>query len=92
MKIFLCILISKKNQRFLHLLIESFNSLKSNLNYKLNVIFIIQKKNIFFEKFVKKKLSKSIKYKIIKSSKNSIPYSRNLYLNYIRQNVVDIVV
>ncbi len=85
MKIFLCILISKKNQRFLHLLIESFNSLKINLNYKLNVIFIIQKKNIFFEKFVKKKLSKNIKYKIIKSSKNSIPYSRNLYLNYIRK-------
>ena len=58
MKIFLCILISKKNQRFLHLLIESFNSLKINLNYKLNVIFIIQKKNIFFEKFVKKNCQK----------------------------------
>ena len=85
MKIFLCILISEKNQRFLHLLLESLNSLKSNLNYKLNIIFIIQKKNDFFEKFVKKNLSKKVKYKIIKSSKNSIPYSRNLYLNYIRK-------
>ena len=69
MKIFLCILISEKNQRFLHLLLESLNSLKSNLNYKLNIIFIIQKKNDFFEKFVKKNLSKKVKYKIIKSSK-----------------------
>lgn len=85
MRIFLCILISKKNQRFLQKLLESLNSLKKNLNYKLNIIFIIQKKNTFFEKFVKKKLSNNIKYKILKSSKDSIPYSRNLYLNYIRQ-------
>ena len=85
MKIFLCILISEKNQRFLSLLLKSLNSLKRNLNYNLNIIFIIQKKNVLFEKFVKKKLSKNVKYKIIKSSKNSIPYSRNLYLNYIRK-------
>jgi len=85
MKIFLCILISKKNEKFLYLLLESLNSLKINFIYKLNIIFIIQKKNIFFEKFVKKNLSKKLKYKIIKSSKNSIPYSRNLYLNYIRK-------
>ena len=85
MKIFLCILISKKNQKFLSLLFKSLNSLKRNLNYNLNIIFIIQKKNIFFEKFLKKKLSKNVKYKIIKSSKNSIPYSRNLYLKYIRK-------
>ena len=86
MKIFLCILISEKNQRFLSLLLKSINSLKRNLNYNLNIIFIIQKKNAFFEKFVNKKLSKNVKYKIIKSSKNSIPYSRNLYLKYIRYN------
>ena len=83
MKIFLCTLISKKNQRFLQLLLESLNSLKKNLSYELNIIFIIQKKNFFFEKFIKKKLSNNIKYKILKSPKNSIPYSRNLYLNYI---------
>jgi len=85
MKIFLCTLISKKNQRFLQLLLESLNSLKKNLSYELNIIFIIQKKNFFFEKFIKKKLSNNIKYKILKSPKNSIPYSRNLYLNYIRK-------
>ncbi len=85
MKIFLCILISKKNHKFLHLLLKSLNSLKINFNHKLNIIFIIQKKDFFLKKFVKKKLSKNIKYKIIKSSKNSIPYSRNLYLNYIRK-------
>ena len=49
MKIFLCILISKKNQRFLKLLLESLNSLKKNLNYQLNIIFIIQKKNFFLK-------------------------------------------
>ena len=64
MKIFLCILISKKNEKFLYLLLESLNSLKINFIYKLNIIFIIQKKNIFFEKFVKKNLSKKLKYKI----------------------------
>jgi len=85
MKIFLCILISKKNEKFLRVLLKSLNSLKLNLNYRLNIVFIIQNKNFFFEKFAKKKLSKKIKYKIIKSSKNSIPFSRNLYLNYIRK-------
>ena len=76
MKIFLCILISEKNQRFLSLLLKSLNSLKRNLNYNLNIIFIIQKKNVLFEKFVKKKLSKNVKYKIIKSCaspRNIIP-------------------
>jgi len=90
MKIFLCILISKKNEKFLRVLLKSLNSLKLNLNYRLNIVFIIQNKNFFFEKFVKKKLSKKIKYKIIKSSKNSIPFSRNLYLNYIRKKNIQI--
>ena len=85
MKIFLCILISKKNEKFLQSLLKSLNSLKINVNIRLNLIFIIQNKNHFFEKFVKKKLSKKIKYKIIKSSKNSIPFSRNLYLTYVRK-------
>tara|TARA_B100001175_G_scaffold122702_1_gene104459 strand:- start:1365 stop:2255 length:891 start_codon:yes stop_codon:yes gene_type:complete len=85
MKIFLCILISEKNQKFLQLLLKSLNSLKKNLNYELNIIFITQKKNIYFDKFIKKKLLNNIKYKILKSSRNSIPYSRNLYLNYIRK-------
>ena len=56
MKIFLCILISKKNEKFLQSLLKSLNSLKINVNIRLNLIFIIQNKNNFFEKFVKKKL------------------------------------
>ena len=61
MKIFLCILISKKNQKFLNSLIKSLNSLKRNFNYKLNIIFIIQKQNAFFANFVNTNLSKKLK-------------------------------
>ena len=58
MKIFLCILISKKNEKFLQSLLKSLNSLKINVNIRLNLIFIIQNKNHFFEKFIKKKIVK----------------------------------
>ena len=85
MKIFLCIIISKKNWRFQRKLLNSLNTLKKSQQYKLNIIFITQRQNIFFVNFVKKKLSNNIEYKILESSKNNIPYSRNLYLNYIRK-------
>ena len=61
MKIFLCILISKKNHKFLHLLLKSLNSLKINFNHKLNIIFIIQKKRFFFKKICEKKIIKEYK-------------------------------
>ena len=67
MKIFLCIIISKKNWRFQRKLLNSLNTLKKSQHHKLNIIFITQRQNIFFVNFVKKKLSNNIEYKILES-------------------------
>ena len=68
-KVYICILISKKNIKFLSLLLKSLNLLKKNSNYKTEIVFVIEKKNIFFSNFTNKILQNNFKYKILYSKK-----------------------
>ena len=56
MKIYICILISKKNTKFLSFLLKSLNQLKIPNNYQLEIIFIIESNLIYYENLIKKKL------------------------------------
>ena len=84
-KVYICILISKKNIKFLSLLLKSLNLLKKNSNYKTEIVFVIEKKNILFSNFTNKILQNNFKYKILYSKKNNIPSSRNIILNFLRK-------
>ena len=55
MKIYICILISKKNIKFLNLLLKSLNQLKIPNNYQLEIIFIIETDLSSYENLIKKK-------------------------------------
>ena len=54
MKIYICILISKKNIKFLNFLLNSLNQLKIPNNYKLEIIFIIESELILYGNLIKK--------------------------------------
>ncbi len=84
MKIFLGICLSKKNEKFLHKLINSLNNLKVPKNYSLKIIFILEKKNHYkSESLIKKLLNKSFYFAFTK--KSGIPQSRNIFLNYLKK-------
>ena len=84
MKIYICVLISKKNIRFLNFLLNSLNKLKILNNYKLEIIFIIEPKLVLFKNLIKKKFDR-INYKIFLSKKKGIPNLRNIFINFLKK-------
>ena len=84
MKIYICILISKKNIKFLNLLLKSLNQLKIPNNYQLEIIFIIETDLSFFENLIKKKLNR-LNYKIFLNNKKGIPNSRNIFIKFLKK-------
>ena len=83
MKIYLCILLSKKNIRYLNSLLNSLENLKKVNYINLNLIFVIENK-ILFQKNLISKIIKSFSYSIINSNKSNIPSSRNLFLKFLK--------
>ncbi len=83
MKIYICSLISKKNLKFLRSFLTSLNELKLANNLKFKMIFIINPKIRNSKMFIKRYLNK-LDYLILESIKDNIPYSRNIFLKFIR--------
>ena len=88
MKIYLSVLLSKKNTEFLRSLLNSLEILKKVNYIKLSLVFVIENK-IFYQKNLIAKLIKSFDYTIIRSNKNNIPYSRNLFLKFLKNKNFD---
>lgn len=88
MKIYLSVLLSKKNTEFLRSLLNSLENLKKVNYIKLSLVFVIENK-IFYQKNLIAKLIKSFDYTIIRSNKNNIPYSRNLFLKFLKNKNFD---
>ena len=84
MKIYICILISKKNTQFLSFLLKSLNQLKIPNNYQLEIIFIIESNLIYYENLIKKKIER-LNYKILPSKKKGIPHSRNIFIKFLKK-------
>tara|TARA_B100000963_G_C22636947_1_gene678106 strand:- start:2671 stop:3555 length:885 start_codon:yes stop_codon:yes gene_type:complete len=83
MKIYICSLISKKNLKFLRSFLNSLDNLKLPNNFKFKMIFIINPK-IKNSKILIKRYLKNLDYLILESIKDNIPYSRNVFLKFIR--------
>ncbi len=83
MNIYICSLLSKKNFRFLNAHLKSLNKLKIPNNCKLKIIFVINPKIYKIRNLLKNFLNK-VDYSIIKSIKNSIPDSRNVFLKFVK--------
>ena len=84
MKIYICVLISKKNIRFLNFLLNSLNQLKIPNNYHLEIIFIIESELILYRNLIKKKFER-INYKIFFSKKKGIPNLRNIFIKFLKR-------
>ena len=87
MKIYICILISKKNLKFLNFLLNSLSQLKIPNNYKLEIIFIVESELISYGNLIKKKMDK-INYKIFLSKKKGIPNTRNIFINFLKKKEI----
>ena len=83
MNIYLCSLLSKKNLKFLNSHLKSLDRLKVPNNCKLKIIFVIHPKIDTTRNLLKNFLSK-IEYLIIKSTKDNIPESRNVFLKFLK--------
>ena len=83
MKIYICSLISKKNQQFLNSHLNSLNQLKKPKNYSFKMVFVIHPRIISCKYLFKKFLNK-IDYVILKSTKDNIPSSRNIFLKFLK--------
>ena len=83
MNIYICTIISKKNIRFLNSYLNSLRQLRIPNNCKLEMVFVINPK-IYKTKCLIKKLLYKIDYVVLKSSKDNIPYSRNIFLKYLK--------
>ena len=89
MKIYICILISKKNIKFLNLLLKSLNQLKIPNNYQLEIIFIIETDLSSYENLIKKKLNR-VNYKIFLNNKKGIPNSRNIFIKFLKKKIMNL--
>ena len=87
MNIYICSLLSKKNFRFLNAHLKSLNKLKIPNNCKLKIIFVLNPKIYKIRNLLKNFLNK-IDYSIIKSMKNNIPDSRNVFLKFVKNKNV----
>ena len=83
MKIYLCTLLSKKNIRYLNILLNSLENLKKVNYINFHLVFVIENK-ILFQKNLISKIIKSFSYSIINSNKDNIPSSRNLFLKFLK--------
>ena len=88
MRIYLCILLSKKNSKFLKDLLNSIEKLKSISYIKLTFVFVIDQKIKYKKNFIKKIITK-FNFIILVSNKDSIPYSRNLFLKFLKKKDYD---
>lgn len=87
MNIYLCSILSKKNLKFLNSYLKSLNRLKVPNNCKLRIIFVIHPKTNIIKNLLKNFLVK-IEYLVIKSTKDNIPESRNVFLKFLKNKNV----
>ncbi len=87
MNIYICSLLSKKNLKFLNSHLNSLNKLKIPGNCKLKIIFVLSPKINVTKNLLKRFLNK-IDYSIIESIKDNIPYSRNVFLKFLKNKNV----
>ena len=83
MNIFICSVISKKNLRFLNSYLHSLNQIKLPNNHKIKMVLIINPKINYIKNRIKKSLNK-LDYVILESIKDNIPFSRNIFLKFIK--------
>ena len=83
MKVLLGISLSKKNYKFLPRFINSLNNLQNKNGYNIVFIFILEKKNFYFNEIILRNFSNK-NFKLLYVKKSGIPHSRNKFLNYIR--------
>tara|TARA_X000000950_G_scaffold257144_1_gene323345 strand:- start:9416 stop:10300 length:885 start_codon:yes stop_codon:yes gene_type:complete len=84
MNIYICTLVSKKNLKFLRSFLKSLDEIKLPGNLKFKMIFIINPK-IRYSKLLIKRYLNRLDYFILESIKDNIPYSRNVFLKFIRK-------
>ena len=87
MNIYICSLLSKKNFKFLNSYLKSLNRLKIPNNCRLKIIFVVSPKIYIIKNSLKNFLDK-IDYCIIKSIKDNIPDSRNVFLKFLKDKNV----
>ena len=87
MNIYICSLLSKKNFKFLNSYLKSLNRLKIPNNCRLKIIFVVSQKIYIIKNSLKNFLDK-IDYCIIKSIKDNIPDSRNVFLKFLKDKNV----
>ncbi len=83
MRVYLCILISEKNIKFLNVLLNSLNNIEIPKNYNLQLVFVMNTKIFFCKNTIKKVLNK-INYSILSCKKDNIPASRNIFLKFLK--------
>ena len=83
MKIYICSLISRKNLKYLNSHLNSINKLSIPNNYNFKIVFVMNPKNNSTRYLIKKFLNKK-DYLILKSLKDNIPHSRNIFLKFIK--------
>lgn len=88
MKIYLSLLISKKNLSTLKKCLISLNNLKIHNRINFKFVFIIDHKIKIVSNLIGKIIDKK-KCVFIFSKKTNIPYSRNKFLNYLKLNKFD---
>ncbi len=87
MNIYICSLLSKKNLKFLNSHLNSLNRLKIPSNCKLKFVFVLSPKINVTKNLLKRFLNK-VDYSIIESIKDNIPYSRNVFLKFLKNKNV----
>ncbi len=88
MRIFICVLISRKNIKFLNSFLNSLNQIILPINYNLKLVFVIESDLVIATNLIKK-IIKKIDYTILLSGKKSIPYSRNIFLNFLQKQTYE---
>ncbi len=88
MRIYICVLISRKNLKFLNSFLNSLNQIIVPKNYKLKLVFIIESDLVIVKSFLKK-IIKRVDYTIFLNSKKSIPHSRNIFLKFLKKQTYE---
>ncbi len=86
MQIILGASLSKKNEKFLNKFLASLNNINIPNNFRLKIIFIIEKKNFIYLNLIQKKLINK-KFEILLIDVAGIPQSRNMFVKYLKKNI-----
>ena len=86
MQIILGASLSKKNKKFLNKFLASLNNINIPNNFRLKIIFIIEKKNFIYLNLIQKKLINK-KFEILLIDVAGIPQSRNMFVKYLKKNI-----